>query len=224
MPILDVLQHLADGEPVVDLAQLSSHVDEPQPEVRSAPYGFCPQCGAPGVAREKRPNGDDVCENGHHYASASSILPPVEHVEPEVQPELLPAPADAEHVETARNFISILFSARDRAHQLHLRTKSFSKHVALGELYQGLIDKADEIAEVVQGAHGIMAPVMGDVSSMTSLADTVDEEIKLFMDALTAACAAGHHAFSPADTFIHNLVDEVQALVYRTKYKLDNLA
>jgi hypothetical protein len=125
---------------------------------------------------------------------------------------------------TARDFISILFSARDRAHQLHLRTKSFSKHVALGDLYQGLIDKADEIAEVVQGVHGIMGPVMGDVQSMTSHADTVDEEIRLFMDALTAVCAAGHHAFSPAETFIHNLVDEVQALVYRTKYKLENLA
>ncbi len=34
-----------------------------------APYGFCPQCGAAGLFRERRPNGDDTCDNGHKYPS-----------------------------------------------------------------------------------------------------------------------------------------------------------
>lgn len=35
-------------------------------------YGFCPICGAPGKMRERRMNGNDVCENKHTYPSASA--------------------------------------------------------------------------------------------------------------------------------------------------------
>ena len=35
----------------------------------SGDYGSCPMCGAPGNSRERRPNGDDTCENGHKYPS-----------------------------------------------------------------------------------------------------------------------------------------------------------
>lgn len=34
-----------------------------------APYGYCPICGGLGRSRERRPNGNDRCENGHSYAS-----------------------------------------------------------------------------------------------------------------------------------------------------------
>lgn len=39
------------------------------PKVKEAPYGYCPVCGAPGVARERRLNGDDRCQSGHTYPS-----------------------------------------------------------------------------------------------------------------------------------------------------------
>lgn len=35
-----------------------------------AVYGYCPQCGAKGVMRERRPNGNDKCANGHTYPSS----------------------------------------------------------------------------------------------------------------------------------------------------------
>lgn len=34
--------------------------------------GYCPVCGCPGTAREKRPDGDDICENNHRYPSATA--------------------------------------------------------------------------------------------------------------------------------------------------------
>lgn len=43
-------------------------------------YGFCPECGAPGVTRERRINGNDTCENGHVYPSADRLNKP--HVPP----------------------------------------------------------------------------------------------------------------------------------------------
>lgn len=39
----------------------------------SAPYGKCPICGAPGVMRERRPGGNDRCENGHEYPSREAV-------------------------------------------------------------------------------------------------------------------------------------------------------
>ena len=39
-------------------------------------YGYCPTCGAPGVSRERRLNGDDKCERGHTYPSAKARKTP----------------------------------------------------------------------------------------------------------------------------------------------------
>ena len=40
------------------------------------PYGYCPVCGAPGELRERRPNGNDTCTNGHEYPSRSALKRP----------------------------------------------------------------------------------------------------------------------------------------------------
>jgi hypothetical protein len=40
-----------------------------------AVYGYCPECGAKGVMRERRPNGHDKCANGHTYPSSTSTSP-----------------------------------------------------------------------------------------------------------------------------------------------------
>jgi hypothetical protein len=39
----------------------------------SAPYGYCPRCGGLGRSRERRPNGNDRCENGHEYPSKDAV-------------------------------------------------------------------------------------------------------------------------------------------------------
>lgn len=45
----------------------------PQPARQvDAPYGYCPECGALGVMRERRPGGDDKCANGHSYPSRNA--------------------------------------------------------------------------------------------------------------------------------------------------------
>ena len=37
-------------------------------------YGNCPICGADGISRERRPNGNDTCANGHTYPSRDTVL------------------------------------------------------------------------------------------------------------------------------------------------------
>ena len=41
-----------------------------------AVYGYCPECGAKGVMRERRPDGNDKCANGHTYQSCKATHPP----------------------------------------------------------------------------------------------------------------------------------------------------
>jgi len=44
-------------------------------EVKFDGYGYCPVCGAVGVTRERRLNGNDKCENGHVYPSKDAVHP-----------------------------------------------------------------------------------------------------------------------------------------------------
>lgn len=44
-----------------------------------------------------------------------------------------------------------LFYFSDAAHKLHLDTKSFAQHKALGKLYEGLVDFRDEVSEKLMG-------------------------------------------------------------------------
>ncbi len=45
----------------------------------SAIYGRCPKCMGLGVTRERRPNGNDTCVNGHTYSSSDAITTPTPH-------------------------------------------------------------------------------------------------------------------------------------------------
>jgi len=48
-----------------------------QPEQEPvAVYGYCPECGAKGVMRERRPDGNDKCAKGHTYPSSKATTPP----------------------------------------------------------------------------------------------------------------------------------------------------
>lgn len=54
------------------------------PAVPVAVYGYCPECGGAGVMRERRPNGDDKCTNGHKYPSSKALAEqPAQQQEPE---------------------------------------------------------------------------------------------------------------------------------------------
>jgi len=37
-------------------------------------YGYCPICYAPGIARERKLNGDDRCKNDHWYPSKDALV------------------------------------------------------------------------------------------------------------------------------------------------------
>jgi hypothetical protein len=49
-------------------------VEEPEPEFTEMNgYGRCPHCGAMVMERERRPDGNDTCQEGHVFPSASTL-------------------------------------------------------------------------------------------------------------------------------------------------------
>lgn len=117
----------------------------------------------------------------------------------------------------AKELISILFTARDVAHKDHLATHSFSKHMALGSFYDGIIDLADKLAEAYQGKYGIM-----DNISTVSFKGGKTPEDKLKM--LLNMFEKGRYIYmDQKDTYLQNIADEIVGLFYSTLYKLNNL-
>lgn len=113
--------------------------------------------------------------------------------------------------------INQLFAIRDTAHRLHLKSKSFAQHIALGDFYEGLTDKIDELTEVWQGQHGLM-----DLNGDLHLMDAADA--KEFIRLAVAWMESVKQYLSKEESHILNIWDEIVALTYRAKYKLDNLA
>lgn len=63
-----------DGFPTAD------EIAHPKPKA-DALYGVCPKCYKPGKSRERRPDGNDTCVDGHVYKSSralvrTSLVPP----------------------------------------------------------------------------------------------------------------------------------------------------
>lgn len=112
--------------------------------------------------------------------------------------------------------ISHLFAARDAAHLLHLKTRSFAVHLALEELYESLLDAVDSFTEVYQGKHGILNIPPPDVKAF----DT--ENAKQFIAQLVSFVESVTDSIDKEST-IKNEWDSVKKTALKAKYKIDNL-
>lgn len=113
-------------------------------------------------------------------------------------------------------FISHTFAMRNASHLAHWATKSYAEHVALGDLYDGLIDKIDGIVEAYQGQFGLV----GDVRIVSVSPKGIKAHIKTEMKWLET----NRDKIAKKATMIQNMIDDLLALYSTTLYKLDNLA
>lgn len=116
------------------------------------------------------------------------------------------------------DFVGMLFLARDVAHSAHLNTRSYAKHVALNEFYDGIIDLADKFAEAYQGKYGLIGPISLMSAKKTNnvvefLEGQVDDLMEMRYKVVDKDC-----------TPIQNIIDEIFGLYYTTLYKLKFLA
>jgi chloramphenicol O-acetyltransferase len=118
----------------------------------------------------------------------------------------------------AADFVGMLFLSRDVAHSVHLNTRSFSKHSALGTFYDEIIDLADSFAEAYQGRHGLIGPI--SLMSANKTANIVD----FLQDQLDTIEKARYEVCDKNETALQNIIDEIVALYLSTLYKLRFLA
>lgn len=115
-------------------------------------------------------------------------------------------------------FVGLFFLARDVAHSVHLNTRSYAKHKALQEFYEGIVDLADGFAEAYQGRHGLMGPISLQGAKKTS------NVIEFLQDQLEEIESARYTVCSKTDTALQNLIDGIVELYLSTLYKLKFLS
>jgi hypothetical protein len=116
-------------------------------------------------------------------------------------------------------FISKLLESREMAQVYHWTVKgdmgSHAAHLALESYYDGVIGFIDDIVEIYQGQYGLIEGY--------DVIDTTDSKSKDRLDYFKETVEfvkIGRTCIKAEDTHIHNIVDELIALQYKTIYKL----
>ena len=112
---------------------------------------------------------------------------------------------------TVQSFVMCLLHAVTNTHILHLQSRSYSEHMALGDFYEGLDDLADSFIEQYQGKYGIIEGYTAEyelptppLEYLVSLSDYVKQA----------------REYLPQDTELQNTIDEIASLIDSTLYKL----
>ena len=116
--------------------------------------------------------------------------------------------------QAAGKFIGVLFLSRTVAHQLHLKTNSFSEHMALNTFYEEIVDHADGRAEQWQGEQEELLDIP------TLAAKDATDPLKYMKETLKWIENNRYEAFEKTDTSIQNDIDNVVKLFRSTIYKL----
>ena len=116
------------------------------------------------------------------------------------------------------DFVSKLLLANNVAKMWHWKVKSFSLHLALGELYDVLTEFTDSYFEQYMGQYGtddhIAVSQNNDMFSEANPEEFVNQlhgYLILVKDSL------------PQDGFLKNKFEEVQGLISQIRYKVQNL-
>ena len=117
----------------------------------------------------------------------------------------------SKHNESAAAFVSVLFHSATVTHFMHLQTKSFAQHMALGEYYDAIVELADKWAEAFQGRYDIITNYPKDFHLATDPVKYLTQ-IKDFVDSIRKVL--------PHDSQLQNIIDETCELIDSTIYKL----
>lgn len=114
------------------------------------------------------------------------------------------------------DLISKAFTTRNLVHFAHWNTSSYAKHMALGDLYDDIIEDIDEIVEVFQGKFGLVNNL---TTSAACLPDDICQHVKDEADWVEK----NRDKISNRDPSIDSLIDILLSHYHRTVYKLENL-
>lgn len=115
---------------------------------------------------------------------------------------------------SASKVFSNLFEMVDVIKKAHLTAegRSYSKHMALGELYDSIQDKTDTFIETYQGKYGIASFELTS-SSTTNIVEYIKIKV-IFLEST-------YEIFK--DGYLKNQLDSIIESCYHSLYKLENL-
>lgn len=115
---------------------------------------------------------------------------------------------------TSGKYVALLFLARDIAHRVHLKTRSFSEHMALNEFYNDIVEHADDFAEAYQGCYD-------ELLNIPLLSNDYKGNIVEVLQAQKDWIEKNREAIVPREnTALHNIIDEAVGTYDKALYKL----
>lgn len=108
-----------------------------------------------------------------------------------------------------------------QAKLLHWQSLRYGQHIALDGLFSGIIDLGDELAETLMGKYG--RPVLSESDlnlKLMNFKSPEEGDLTEFMNHLTKCYQSDCRSLldEEIDTDLINIVDEILALVNKTKY------
>lgn len=122
--------------------------------------------------------------------------------------------ADEKKAITIDECLWYLFQCRDQVHLWHFQTKSFAEHKALNELYDFILNSADEIIEVWQGNERRVAGMMPIKTAPYKDNETISTYLGQVMEWLGRLRSETPYEEMP------NLIDNLTAKLAQTIYLL----
>ena len=114
----------------------------------------------------------------------------------------------------AGKYVALLFLARDIAHRVHLKTRSYAEHKALNEFYDEVVDKADDFAEAYQGCYN-------ELLNIPLLTNEYKGNIVDVLQKQKDWIEAHRESICPREnTALHNIIDEAVGTYDKALYKL----
>lgn len=117
-------------------------------------------------------------------------------------------------MENCALFAATLLHSATNTHFFHWSTDSFSKHMALGEYYDEIVELVDSFVESYMGKYG-------KITQFPSVYHQPKEPVQ-YLKSLQQFVKAARPDL-PQDTELQNIVDEIADLINTTTYKLVNL-
>jgi hypothetical protein len=113
--------------------------------------------------------------------------------------------------EEVAEFVAALLHSSTITHFMHWSTDSFSKHLALGDYYDKIIDLTDQFAEAYMGRYEQLKKFPEEFHTEKDPVRYL-ENMKKFVEEARKQL--------PQDSELQNLIDEIADLINSTLYKL----
>ena len=108
-------------------------------------------------------------------------------------------------------FAATLLHSATNTHFFHWSTDSYSKHKALGNYYDAIVDLTDDLVETYMGCYE-------QITTFPSTYHQPKEPVK-YLESLKNFVDAARKDL-PQETQIQNIIDEIAQLIDSTLYKL----